>query len=104
MNAVWHHAEGILKQVVERMREGDMSDVGAEGVKRVVDCCRQLGEHFSSDVNIPTSPKFLTPTTLVASLVAVSIMEEDFGADTHDLSTAVSDLTRGFFSDVHAER
>ncbi|GMH97797.1 hypothetical protein TrST_g12661 [Triparma strigata] len=75
LNAVWRHAEGILKQVVERMREGDMSDVGAEGVKRVVDCCRQL----------------------------VSIMEEDFGADTHDLSTAVSDLTRGFFSDVHAE-
>ena len=46
LNAVWRHAEGILKQVVERMREGDMSDVGAEGVKRVVDCCRQLGEHI----------------------------------------------------------
>ena len=38
LNAVWRHAEGILIQVVERMREGDMSDVGAEGVRKVRHC------------------------------------------------------------------
>ena len=73
--AIWAHASSVLTQIVGRMADGDMATVGADNMRRVVDCCRQL----------------------------VSVVEDDFGADTHELSNAVSDLCRGFFTDVHAE-